>query len=400
MGIKGLVELDFVAPPKKKIKKDSVVMLEPNVYINKIAGVIGPNASGKSSIIRTLADLRIFLCQYKFIDYAKEQNDERLQKLLLEHRLPERNFENLEENSLIKLDLYIPNGEITGYYTYELEYNDEILFERLFYRKKFNSKKIQKIEDYTSNEQRSDIGYKYYSKDSIIEDYKNVSPKLKEAFEEKIKYYKTFYDYYVNDSSYILASQDIDYIEKKEIVKFIIENKKITQKLLNLVDNKIKDVEIKKDVDGKYLVKFITFTRTELDIWNLSTGTIRMLKLIITIVRTITNDAVMLCDEIETALHKELVQLVINMYIKNDSKGQLIYTTHLPEVLDQEEMRNDQKFYLSSKSGEITLRKVSEINPRADYSISKNYYTDSNYAPQPTRESINEFCECVMKNKK
>ena len=61
--------------------------------------------------------------------------------------MPERNFENLEENSLIKLDLYIPNGEITGYYTYELEYNDEILFERLFYRKKFNSKKIQKIEN-------------------------------------------------------------------------------------------------------------------------------------------------------------------------------------------------------------------------------------------------------------
>lgn len=398
-GIKGLIELDFVAPPKKKDKKDSVVILEPNVSINKIAGIIGPNASGKSSIIRTLADLRIFLCQYKFIEYAKEQKDEELQKILLEHRLPERNFENLEENSFIKLDLYIPNGEIVGYYTYELEYNDDILYERLFYRKKFDSKKIYEIENYMSNEQRSDIGYKYYNKDSIIEDYKNVSPKLKQAFEEKIKYYKTFYDYYVNESSCISVSQDIDYIEKKEIIKFIIENKKIAQKLLNLIDNKIKDIEIKKDIDGKRLIKFITYTDTELDIWNLSTGTIRMLKLIITIIRTITNQAVMLCDEIETALHKELVQLIINIYIKNNSMGQLIYTTHIPEILDQKEMRNDQKFYLTSRNGEIIVKKVSEINPRADYSISKNYYTDSNYAPQPTKKDIDEFCEYVIKSK-
>ena len=274
-----------------------------------------------------------------------------------------------------------------------------LIYERLFYRKKFDSKKIYEIENYMSNEQRSDIGYKYYNKDSIIEDYKNVSPKLKQAFEEKIKYYKTFYDYYVNESSCISVSQDIDYIEKKEIIKFIIENKKIAQKLLNLIDNKIKDIEIKKDVDGKRLIKFITYTDTELDIWNLSTGTIRMLKLIITIIRTITNQAVMLCDEIETALHKELVQLIINIYIKNNSMGQLIYTTHIPEILDQKEMRNDQKFYLTSRNGEIIVKKVSEINPRADYSISKNYYTDSNYAPQPTKKDIDEFCEYVIKSK-
>ena len=114
-GIKGLIELDFVAPPKKKGKKDSVVMLEPNVYINKIAGIIGPNASGKSSILSTLADLRVFLCQYKFIDYAKEQKDEKLQKMLLEHRLPERNFESLKENSLIKLDIYIFSGILSNH---------------------------------------------------------------------------------------------------------------------------------------------------------------------------------------------------------------------------------------------------------------------------------------------
>lgn len=398
-GIRGLIELDFVAPPKKKGKKDSVVMLEPNVYVNKVTGIIGSNASGKSSIIKALIELQCFLGQYELLNYAKERNDERMQKALMKHRLPERNFEKLDEKSRINLDVYISKGQKEGYYTYELEYDKDSLTEKLFYRKKFKAKTKFEIENYTSNEQRSDIGYKCYYKDSIIEDYKEVSEKLKESFEEKLKYYKTFYEYFMANYNYILGAREFENITNKDLIEFVENNKDIALKLLNLIDTKIQDVKTKKDEDGETLVKFITHSGTELDIWNLSTGTIRMISIIITTLETIKNNTVMLCDEIETALHKELVELIINMYLKSNRYGQLIYTTHIPEILDHKEMRNEQKYYLTSRNGEIIVKKVSEINPRPDYSISKNYYSDPNYAPQPTNSAIKEFCNYVTNNK-
>ena len=44
LGINNKIELDFVAAPKKKEKKDTVIEIEPNININKAIGIIGPKA--------------------------------------------------------------------------------------------------------------------------------------------------------------------------------------------------------------------------------------------------------------------------------------------------------------------------------------------------------------------
>ena len=162
LGINNKVELDFMASPKKKEKKETVIEIEPNVNVNKVIGIIGANASGKSSIIHSLLELRIFLAQYQIIEKAKAKNDEKMLKYVSNNFLPERNFENLKENSEITLEMYIPNGDIPGYYTYSLVYNDQKLNEKLIYRKKYKSKKQQIIEDYITDTKRSDIGYKCF----------------------------------------------------------------------------------------------------------------------------------------------------------------------------------------------------------------------------------------------
>ena len=91
MGINNEIELDFMSTPKKKEKKDTIVEIEPNINVNKVAGIIGANASGKSSIIHSLLELRIFLAQYKIIEMAKEKNDEKMLKYISNRFLPERN---------------------------------------------------------------------------------------------------------------------------------------------------------------------------------------------------------------------------------------------------------------------------------------------------------------------
>lgn len=107
----------------------------------------------------------------------------------------------------------------------------------------------------------------------------------------------------------------------------------------------------------------------------------------------------MLCDEIETALHKELVQLIIQLYLKNNNYSQLIFTTHAPEILDKSNMRNEQKYYLNSSNGKVKIKRISDINPRSDYSFSKNYYADERFMPQPNKKEIDTFCDYIIYRK-
>lgn len=398
LGINNRIEIDFMATPKKKEKKESIIEVEPNVSINKVAGIIGANASGKSSIIHALSELRFFLAQYKFLEKAKEKNNEELVKFISNKLLPERNFENLNKNSMILLEMYIPKGEIPGYYTYSLEYNDNELNEKLSYKKKYKAKKEIVIEDYWTDVQRSDIGYKCFYKDSILKDYEKVGKQLVNKFNETMKYYNTFYQYYIKDYTYQMGIDNREW-SNEDIIDFINLKKDVVLKLFEIVDSKIIDIVIEKDEDGDDIIKFKTKKNAKLNSWDLSTGTRRMLNLLISIVNTLENDGIMVCDEIETALHKELVQLIIQLYLKNDRYSQLIFTTHVPEILDQSDMRNDQKFYLSNFNEKVVINKVSKINSRSDYSISKNYYIDERYKPQPNKIEIEKFCNYIINNK-
>ena len=103
LGINNKVELNFIAGPKKKEKKETVIEIEPNINVNKVIGIIGPNASGKSSIIHSLLELRIFLAQYQIVETAKEKKDEKMLKYMSNRFLPERNLENFRDKKLIAL---------------------------------------------------------------------------------------------------------------------------------------------------------------------------------------------------------------------------------------------------------------------------------------------------------
>ena len=393
LGVNNEIEINLLATPKKKEKKETILEIEPGININKVVGIIGTNASGKSSIIQSLLELRFFLAQYEIFETAKEKKDETVLKYISNRILPERNLENPDKKSKIVLEMYIPTGDEPGYYEYSLIYDDNVLNERLMYRKKYKSKKIILVEDFETETKRSDIGYKCYYKDSIINDYENVGKELVDRFKKTIRFYNTFYKYYIGDSIYRMGINDIDYINMGETIDFIKNNEEVIMRLLHIVDNKIKGVSFEKDEDGDEVVKFKIKNNIKLNIWDLSTGTRRILQLIINMLKSIEKNGVMLCDEIETALHRELVQLILQLYINNNKYGQLIFTTHLPEILDKGNMRNDQKYYLTRKNEKVLIKRVSEINSRSDYSISKNYYIDKRFKPQPSYTEILDFCE-------
>ena len=57
LGISNEIELNLIAESKRSSKKETVYNISRGLNVNKINGIIGPNASGKSSILHTIAGI-------------------------------------------------------------------------------------------------------------------------------------------------------------------------------------------------------------------------------------------------------------------------------------------------------------------------------------------------------
>ena len=72
-GIDKEIKIDFLAEPRKRTKKETVVEIEQGKHLNKITGILGCNASGKSSIIKAITAIDYFLTY----NSEKNQSDEK-----------------------------------------------------------------------------------------------------------------------------------------------------------------------------------------------------------------------------------------------------------------------------------------------------------------------------------
>lgn len=401
-GIYGTITYDLMSPAKKKDKKDTIKQIDKYTSVNKICATIGSNAVGKSSIIDAINFAILFLRQTEIIeDFNKitdeiDENKKNRLKELLNLRLPYvRNKDRIEENSEMSFEIYIPEGDKPGLYEYTLVFSEEYIHEKLDYKKSINSRKTKNIDEYESNNLRSNIGYKYTFKDSIIQDYEQVDYKLVASFKEKISYIITFYEY-INRKVCTISTSSM--VRDIQLIDFLEENKSLFKEFINIIDSKIFDFKIKKNKDKKIKeVFFILKDGTEIDFVDISTGTRRMIKLFERMYDVLKNNGIIVCDEIEVSLHRELVQFIIKLFLNNNNYSQLIFTTHDPYVFSFNNIRNSQINFLKYENGQSELINIGEINPRSDYSISKNYYENSIFMPRPDIETIDKFCNKYIK---
>jgi len=88
-------------------------------------------------------------------------------------------------------------------------------------------------------------------------------------------------------------------------------------------------------------------------------------------------DKVLIWDEIETSLHPQIVNEILRLILhgKQESKAQLIFTTHDTNLLDLTKFRRDQIWFTElSPSRSTDLFSLAELkNVRKDENISKGY---------------------------
>ena len=420
LGISAPIELDFISRSRNKEVNSSVAKIEDAIYINKIVGIIGGNASGKTSILTALNVIGNILnspiCQFdaedkfnyiqKLID--KDPSSEN-QKLMYDffndfNSSIDISFQNLRrknENTVFKVEMYITEDkeDLSGYYTYNLEVNGikkRIEKEFLGFRRKYKDAIDPIIEINDAKEGQVYYINRYFRNITDIDDTK------KEELERKYKFTKTFVTHYIENSANI--STDVEYNSKElKYIDWYKKSPETLRTLVRVVDPKIKDVMV--DTDNKYEeLLFVLKDGSKITRNMLSTGTERFLNTIRNVIEIIEKNGILLVDEIEQNLHKDLVGLIIKLFgemSKNNS--QIIFTTLSPEIFDitnkynKKMFKQDSIFILNCDYDDIRISKLLDLKicgerVKGDASVA-NLYKDRKISVHPNNEQINYFLE-------
>ena len=407
-GIDKEIKIDFLAEPRKRTKKETVVEIEQGKNLNKITGILGCNASGKSSIIKAITAIDYFLTY----NSEKNQNDEkeRIYYRRIENILPKANVNRKDEYSVIELCAYIDKCDIPGIYTYRLEYTLDPLREvkvreKLTYKNNFNSKE-REILNINKKKLESEIGIKYNYRESFIEEIKDNEDFMYSNFMEKLLYYQCFYEYISNELIYAEDKFDNIRFQHYMIQKWIEQDKETIEKVVKLIDKTIHKFELE-TIEGtkQKRINYYNENKQKLTFSDMSSGTRKFLTYIYLILITLNVDGTILIDEIENSLHNDLVKFILKLITLKESKSQIIFTTNNQYTMDEEIMRIDQMYYLErNEEGKTELKRFSESlrneknsnQVRNDETIRLKFKEKSICKGfQPSMEKIDEFVEYV-----
>lgn len=406
-GINKEIKIDFLAEPRKRNKKETVFEIENGKNINKLTGILGCNASGKSSIVKAIMAVDMFL-KYNS-NNEKNQGEEKERKLYrrIEDIMPKANANRKDEYSLIELSAYIDKCSKPGIYTYKLEYtlNPDIEIktkETLTYKSSFTSEEKAKL--YIEKRRlESEIGLKYNYKDSFMQDI--IDEKAINTFKEKLEYYKCFYEHINNDLIYAEESIDNKGMQYWLILNWIEEDKTTLEEVVKLIDNSIEKFEIEK-VEGfrEKRIYYYNKNNQKLTFYDMSNGTRKFLSYIYLLLITLNTNGLILIDEIENSLHNDLVKFILKLVTIKNSNSQIIFTTNDQYTMDEEIMRIDQMYYLEKDDKGITdLKRFSESirdeknKVRNDETIRKKFKNKTICKGfQPSNEKIDSFLESIQ----
>ena len=152
--------------------------------------------------------------------------------------------------------------------------------------------------------------------------------------------------------------------------------------------------------DGKVLRKTLTMTHkstdgreVEFDYVNESDGTHRLIEYLPLIYGlTVSPLQTYVVDEIERSIHPVLMKKLLEIISRNtEIKGQLIFTTHESNLLDQNLLRPDEIWF-----AEKDIEQSTRFYPLSDYRIHhtaniENGYLDGRYGGIPFVDNLNRF---------
>lgn len=314
-----------------------------DISVLKMSSIYGANGAGKSNIVKLLQLLKEII--------IKEQFPANFDKM--KFRLGSNN----NKSQVLAIEFF--QDGIT--FSYAIEVLNNIILKEELYKTSTIKEKDENIFERTTLDNGSII----------------------------IKFYE---DFYSNDENKVLKN-----VIEKNLAK---PNKPVFKLLTTLNNPSLKDVTVafkwfinsliiihpnskpvaiahKIDIDSN----FNQYAKEIMYSFNVgeeeSDGTIRLLDFIPAFKDMVSEKKVYVIDEIERSIHPLLIKELINKFSNDDkTNGQLIFTTHESNLLDQEIFRQDEIWFVEKdKNGCSDIYSLSDFKNHHTIDIRKGYLT-------------------------
>lgn len=404
--------LDFTASSDKTYEEYAVVKIK-NVRILKAGIVYGPNASGKSNILKALAWLVQFIMPNRL---RKGSVGTGLTPFLMD-------AESRNLPSSFSLVFYIGDTR----YEYDITLDSKTVHkETLYYypnnrRALFYERTWIKDKGYSevsfgtllklSPVQRLFIESNCVANSTVLSAYKNANVEKNAAFD-------TVYSY-LEETILPMLDNRMDLGQfANDVVRLDADSKNFICEMLGKADFNISDLYIKEEqgeVTDEVLEQFQqiarilhlpepqnkSVSREELffthktpfytgDLPGMveSDGTNRMYGLAALLFTLVRNNQVLVCDELDNSLHYDLFAHIIKAFLVNSQRSQLIFSTHNLMLLDEEFVRRDMVFFADkNESGATEVYRAKDFGLHKEVSI-LNAYRAGKLGAKPQLGSI------------
>ena len=326
----------------------------------KVQGLFGPNASGKSSILKAA-----LFCRQLILDSF--QNNEGT----IFNFMPFKFDGYFEKPSSFFIN-FITDG-IEYEYSFKLTRN-EILSEELYY---YPGKRKAKIftRDESKGSTKSDIysfGEGHFVKPlDVAQSTGKNTLFISRASQMDRELAKKIYNFFRTELLIGLPQ-----LSGKYAVELFNQNKELILKALKMADSDITDINVKIEKTPLFsvqpqvtrngvpvptntvtqiveVINFYTTHKRNPDIsFHLqaeeSAGTIQIFNLLLLLLDVCKNGKTLILDEFDASLHTELAQFILDM-VNASKSAQFLFTSHNTNLLDIKKMRRDQILFTNIK---------------------------------------------------
>jgi AAA15 family ATPase/GTPase len=391
--IKDEVILDLQAT-KDKTSEEQAVFEVGKIAFLKSAAIYGPNASGKSNILKAFMAFRRMVLESMLRSNMNIDLPNEYFKL---------NSETENKPSFFEMKFLIDNKV----YLYGFEINKEKVCAEWLKQEKGNKKLFvrteQEIKSNRNYFQEATAAVKKQTAERVLflsvlaANNGELSNRIVK-FIQKMNFISGTqrgntlnfsFGQFLNNPK--MSERIKEFILKADfgIVDIRASQKMVSTEQIKSIPDKFKEILFKEDskiaernlkfLHKKYNVNEKEIRSEPLDFFaEESDGTQQMFALSAPFIDTLENGKVLFVDEIGSSLHPFLCQYLISLFNskeKNTKNAQLIFTTHDVSLLKEELLRRDQIYFTEkNKKGATELFSLSDISERKGVDFAKRYF--------------------------
>ncbi len=331
-----------VANKTEEDKEFELNEINENLYTFSTIGIVGKNASGKTTAVELLALV------YEILSFFRVKNTYLID--IIDKKL------NLDITFYHDKYIYRYVTNLLPSNNKTIAFANEKLYKRLYFKTHskdlFNYDKYEEI-DTTNYHLPDDTSILYYVLNKIL---------LRGVY---------------------LSSDDFNYMGYSEAFDTykLFNSTSIISKILKMFDEHLENIaKLKEDEYKIYYANKTTKIVNSRELYKLlSSGTTKGFCLFTFAIYSLLFGADLVIDEIENHFHKTLVENLINLYKDksvNKHNATLIFTTHYPELLDL--FNRADNIYITKYNDKIKLENMYlNYNFRPELSKSKKFYNNA-----------------------